>query len=64
MKDLQTRTNFYLKLFCQARQQAEYESRLLRQELQQISSTLNGIQKYRFPKQATDPISLNITLKY
>ncbi|CAF1560205.1 unnamed protein product [Adineta ricciae] len=47
-----------------ARQQAEYESRLLRQELQQISSTLNGIQKYRFPKQATDPISLNITLKY
>ncbi|CAF1009501.1 unnamed protein product [Adineta ricciae] len=46
------------------RQQAEYESRLLRQELQQISSTLNGIQKYRFPKQATDPISLNITLKY
>ena len=64
MKHLRKRTDFHLKMFFKARQQAEYESRLLRQELQQISSTLNEIQKYRFPKQATDPISLNITLKY
>jgi hypothetical protein len=47
------------------RQQAEYESRLLRQELQQISSTLNALKRYRLPKQQqTEPVSLDITLQY
>ncbi|UJR08247.1 hypothetical protein I4U23_012520 [Adineta vaga] len=52
------------------RQQAEYESRLLRQELQQISSTLNTIERHRLPKQSSDyrqtrePISFDITVQY
>ncbi|CAF4466312.1 unnamed protein product [Rotaria socialis] len=48
------------------RQQAEYESRLLRQELQKISSNLNKLGRYRLPKEPfeseeTEPISLSIT---
>jgi hypothetical protein len=57
--------SFLLKL----RRQSEYESRLLRQELQQISSTLNIIERHRLPKESqqqeeTEPISLDITLRY
>ncbi|CAF4435324.1 unnamed protein product [Rotaria socialis] len=51
------------------RQQAEYESRLLRQELQKISSNLNKLGRYRLPKEPfeseeTEPISLSITWHY
>ncbi len=45
---------YFLKL----RQQAEYESRLLRQELHEISSNLNILERYRLPKQQQQHITL------
>ncbi|CAF1560858.1 unnamed protein product [Rotaria magnacalcarata] len=63
------RAIFRLNDATKLRQQAEYESRLLRQELQKISSNLNILGRYRLPKesfesQQTEPISLSITWHY